>query len=126
MEVFSGIVLSLLHLRVTLSKFLLLSHSHISLPYNYADDAFPLKPYIQKPYSQIGLTAERCIFNYRLSRARRNGFGILAKRFRVFMNPLYHRKKWKTLFWHAVVFTISYIRPSLPLHHQEVMTKRIV
>lgn len=56
-----------------------------------ADDAFPLKKYIQKPYSQIGLTTEKRIFNYRLSRARRiveNAFGILANRFRVFMSPI--------------------------------------
>ena len=56
-----------------------------------ADDAFPLKEYIQKPYSQIGLTKEKRIFNYRLSRARRiveNTFGILANRFHVFMTPI--------------------------------------
>uniref|UniRef100_A0A1X7U5X5 DDE Tnp4 domain-containing protein n=1 Tax=Amphimedon queenslandica TaxID=400682 RepID=A0A1X7U5X5_AMPQE len=43
-----------------------------------ADDAFSLKEYLQKPYSQIGLTKEKQIFNYRLSRARRiveNAFG---------------------------------------------------
>lgn len=64
----------------------------ISLPYTIvADDAFPLKEYIQKPYSQIGLTKEKRIFNYRLSRARRiveNAFGILANRFQVFMTPM--------------------------------------
>ena len=56
-----------------------------------ADDAFPLKDYIQKPYSQAGLTQEKRIYNYRLSRARRiveNAFGILANRFRIFMTPI--------------------------------------
>ena len=62
------------------------------LPYMIvADDAFPLKEYIQKPYSQVGLTTKKRIFNYRLSRARRiveNAFGILSNRFRVFMTPM--------------------------------------
>ena len=56
-----------------------------------ADDAFPLKQYLMKPYSQQGLTPEKRVFNYRLSRARRvveNAFGILANRFRVFMTPM--------------------------------------
>lgn len=56
-----------------------------------ADDAFPLKEYIQKPYSQVGLTTEKRIFNYRLSRTRRvveNAFGILSNRFQVFMTPI--------------------------------------
>ena len=56
-----------------------------------ADDAFPLKEYLQKPYSQNGLNKEKRIFNYRLSRARRiveNAFGILSNRIRVFMSPI--------------------------------------
>ena len=55
-----------------------------------ADDAFPLKEYILKPYGQTGLTTERRIFNYGLSRAWlivENAFGILTNRFRVFMTP---------------------------------------
>ncbi|XP_077149254.1 uncharacterized protein LOC143810032 [Ranitomeya variabilis] len=52
-----------------------------------ADEAFPLHPHLLKPFAQRTLTAERRIFNYRLSRARRvveNAFGIMANRFRVF------------------------------------------
>lgn len=62
------------------------------IPYAFvADDAFPLKTYILKPYSQRNLSQQRRIFNYRLSRARRiveNAFGILASRFRVFLQPI--------------------------------------
>lgn len=55
--------------------------------YFVADDAFPLKERIMKPYTKTKnkpLTETETIFNYRLRRARRcieNAFGILCARF---------------------------------------------
>ena len=46
-----------------------------------------LKTHMMKPYSQHGLSADKRIYNYRHSRARRvseNLFGIMANRWRVF------------------------------------------
>ena len=65
----------------------------LSVPYVIiADDAFPLKEYLLKPYSRADLwNPSKKIFNYRLSRARRtveNAFGILASRFRIFGKPI--------------------------------------
>lgn len=56
------------------------------------DDAFPLTPYLMKPFSKHGpLSLKEKIFNYRLSRARRiveNAFGILVSKFRVYEKPI--------------------------------------
>ena len=52
-----------------------------------ADDAFPLDIHTMKPYAQKGLTDEKRVYNYRLSRFRRiseNAFGIWINRFRLF------------------------------------------
>lgn len=64
-----------------------------NVPYVFvADDAFPLRTNILKPFRQGLLdSAEKEVFNYRLSRARHiveNVFGILASRFRIFQTPI--------------------------------------
>jgi hypothetical protein len=54
-------------------------------------DAFPLKPFLLKPYSHRSLSYDEKVFNYRLSRARRiveNAFRILVSRFRIFQKPI--------------------------------------
>ena len=56
-----------------------------------ADNAFPLKTYMMKPYGGDSLTFKQKAFNYKLSGARRiieNAFGILVNRFRIFEKPL--------------------------------------
>ena len=55
------------------------------------DDAFALKPWMMKPFSQRDMTRDERVFNYRLSRARRiveNAFGILAQRFGCLLTKL--------------------------------------
>ena len=58
-----------------------------------ADEAFPLKRYLLRPYpgSQIQNDRAKRIFNYRLSRARRvseNVFGILSQKFQLYNRRL--------------------------------------
>ena len=56
-----------------------------------ADEAFPLREDLMKPYPHRNLTEPQMVFNYRLSRARRvveNAFGIMANRFRVFQTTI--------------------------------------
>ena len=69
-----------------------LPYGCIRTPYVFVgDDAFALKSYMMKPYSQKDLTTEKRIYNYRHSRARRiseNLFGILANKWRVFQQSL--------------------------------------
>lgn len=62
------------------------------LPYVFvADDAFPLKEHIMKPYSGTNIGPKEINFNKCLSSARvrvENAFGILAHRFQVLLKPI--------------------------------------
>ena len=64
-----------------------------NIPYMIVgDDAFPLKPYLMKPYPNRNLCITQRVFNYRLFRVRRiveNVFDLLTSRFGVFQKRLH-------------------------------------
>lgn len=61
-------------------------------PYFFvADEAFPLKNYLMRPYSKRTLDNRKRVFNYRLSRGRKSvecAFGMLVSKFRLFEGPI--------------------------------------
>ena len=106
----------------------------VPMPYVIvADDAFPLKENIMKPYSLAGLTKEQRIFNYRLSRARRiieNAFGILSNRFRIFMTPMALKPEKAEVIVMAACTLHNYLRAKVKLaifiFHKKCWTLKIL
>uniref|UniRef100_UPI00358F14B8 uncharacterized protein n=1 Tax=Myxine glutinosa TaxID=7769 RepID=UPI00358F14B8 len=69
-----------------------LPHDDRDTPYFLiGDDAFPLRPWMMKPYSRRHLDHDERTFTYRLSRARivvENAFGILVMRFQILLGAM--------------------------------------
>ena len=82
-----------------------------------ADEAFPLKDHIMKPYPQRNLNIKKRIYNYRLSRARRiveNAFGILSARYRLLRRSMNFHPNKVELF----VYTICLLHNKLTIPNE--------
>lgn len=82
-----------------------------------ADDAFPLRSFIMKPFPHRNLSQEKRLFNYRLSRARRvveNAFGILANRWRVLLSHMLITPERAELIVLACCALHNFLRTRLP------------
>lgn len=77
------------------------------------DEAFGLKPWLQRPYPGKSLTEPMQIFNYRLSRVSpviENVFGILRARWRMFKGPISASPNTVQLIIEAAVCLHNYLR----------------
>lgn len=95
---------------------------HNRIPYVFvADEAFPLKDNILKPYPgshQKG--SPKRVFNYRLSRARRiveNVFGILSAVFRVLRKPMLLEPHKSENIVMACIYLHNYLRKNQSSKH---------
>ena len=81
--------------------------------YIVGDEAFPLQPWLLRPFPGQGIPEDQVIFNYRLSRARRvieNAFGILAARWRIFLKPIQSSTETTDLIVKAAICLHNFLR----------------
>lgn len=110
------------------------SNSNRELPYVFvADDAFPLRTHMLKPFPFRHQTVQQRIFSYRLSRARRvveNAFGILANKFRVLLTPIYLEPSKVELIVLACTSLHNFIRDNSEMKesvdHEDILTGDII
>ncbi|XP_034027403.1 putative nuclease HARBI1 [Thalassophryne amazonica] len=98
------------------------------VPYLVGDDAFSLRTYLMKPYSSRNLSREECIFNYRLSRARRvveNAFGILANRFQVLLTTMQHHVDTVRLIVRACVLLHNLMQTRYPVLQNTLLDQQL-
>ncbi|KAK4885102.1 hypothetical protein RN001_001373 [Aquatica leii] len=85
-----------------------------SLPcFFVADEAFPLRKNLMRPYPRKIANKEQLIFNYRLSRGRlmiENNFGILASRWRILRKPIIAHPKTVDSIIKATVVLHNFLR----------------
>ena len=77
------------------------------------DEAFPLQPWLLRPFPGQGIPEDQKIFNYRLSRARRvieNAFGILATRWRILSRPIQSSVETTDLIIKATICLHNFLR----------------
>lgn len=102
-----------------------LPHDDKPTPYFIiGDDAFPLRTWLMKPFSQRHLDHDRRIFNYRLSRARRiveNAFGILGNRFGCLLTHMRQQPRTVTTITEACVCLHNVMRLRYPGQQNAIM-----
>ena len=87
--------------------------TEIEIPYMFvADEEFPLKTWLMRPFPGKDLNHDKRVFNYRLSRARRcgeNAFGLLGAHWRIFQRPIEATPEHATLIVKAAIVLHNYL-----------------